>query len=205
MCQEIFRMMGTMNQDSVEFQLALQCAPLITGIKISNLLMVAAENEDLVMDLVQGSGITCFCVMRTTKKTAFLLYRKVKLEAYIFKPEVQQLLRKLGYEDFSLENVLHSFRKKYQAHMNQGKQFPHEMGLLLGYPVEDVVGFMDNNGKNYLYSGYWKVYADVPEKKHIFIRYDEARETLIRLLANDIGIRLIFEIYRDESIKEIAV
>ena len=167
--------------------------------------MVAAENEDLVMDLVQGSGITCFCVMRTTKKTAFLLYRKAKLEAYIFKPEVQQLLRKLGYEDFSLENVLHSFRKKYQAHMNQGKQFPHEMGLLLGYPVEDVVGFMENNGKNYLYSGYWKVYADVPAKKHIFTRYDEARETLIRLLANDIGIRLIFEIYRDESIKEIAV
>ncbi len=38
--------------------------------------------------------------------------------------------------------------------MNQGKQFPHEMGLLLGYPVEDVVGFMENNGKNYLYSGY---------------------------------------------------
>ena len=78
MCQEIFHMMRTMNQDSVEFQLALQCAPLITGIKISNLLMVAAENEDLVMDLVQGSGITCFCVMRTTKKTAFLLYRKAK-------------------------------------------------------------------------------------------------------------------------------
>lgn len=205
MCKEIFHMMRTMNQDSVEFQLALQCAPLITGIKISNLLMVAAENEDIVTDLVQGSGITCFCVMRTPKKTAFLLYRKSQLEAYIFKPEVQQLLRKLGYEDFSLENVLHSFRKKYQAHMNQGKQFPHEMGLLLGYPVEDVVGFMENNGKNYLYSGYWKVYTDVPEKKHIFIKYDEARETLIRLLANDIGIRLIFEIYRDESIKEIAV
>ena len=89
--------------------------------------------------------------------------------------------------------------------MNQGKQFPHEMGLLLGYPVEDVVGFMENNGKNYLYSGYWKVYADVPAKKHIFIRYDEARETLIRLLANDIGIRLIFEIYRDESIKELTL
>mgnify|MGYP000182116418 CR=1 FL=1 len=182
MCQEIFRMMGTMNQDSVEFQLALQCAPLITGIKISNLLMVAAENEDLVMDLVQGSGITCFCVMRTTKKTAFLLYRKAKLEAYIFKPEVQQLLRKLGYEDFSLENVLHSFRKKYQAHMNQGKQFPHEMGLLLGYPVEDVVGFMENNGKNYLYSGYWKVYADKEGKQRLFEKYEYARENLIQLL-----------------------
>ena len=189
MCQEIFRMMGTMNQDSVEFQLALQCAPLITGIKISNLLMVAAENEDLVMDLVQGSGITCFCVMRTTKKTAFLLYRKAKLEAYIFKPEVQQLLRKLGYEDFSLENVLHSFRKKYQAHMNQGKQFPHEMGLLLGYPVEDVVGFMENNGKNYLYSGYWKVYGNLEDTLKTFEAYDRARDYVICMTGNGNEIR----------------
>ena len=189
MCQEIFRMMGTMNQDSVEFQLALQCAPLITGIKISNLLMVAAENEDLVMDLVQGSGITCFCVMRTTKKTAFLLYRKAKLEAYIFKPEVQQLLRKLGYEDFSLENVLHSFRKKYQAHMNQGKQFPHEMGLLLGYPVEDVVGFMENNGKNYLYSGYWKVYGNLEDALKTFEAYDRARDYVISMTGNGNEIR----------------
>ena len=83
--------------------------------------------------------------------------------------------------------------------MNQGMQFPHEMGLLLGYPIEDVVGFMEHSGKEYLYSGYWKVYENVPAKKQIFTRYDEARETLIRLLANDIGIRLIYEIYKKDS------
>ena len=205
MCQEVFQIAMSMDLKSVEMQLALQCAPLITGARISNMLMIDSTDESAMRVILRASGISHFRLAAMNEKTAFLLYRKAKLEAYIFKPEVQQLLRKLGYEDFSLENVLHSFRKKYQAHMNQGKQFPHEMGLLLGYPVEDVVGFMDNNGKNYLYSGYWKVYADVTEKKHIFIRYDEARETLIRLLANDIGIRLIFEIYRDESIKEIAV
>ena len=106
MCQEIFRMMGTMNQDSVEFQLALQCAPLITGIKISNLLMVAAENEDLVMDLVQGSGITCFCVMRTTKKTAFLLYRKAKLEAYSESLDTRIFLWRTYYIVFA-KNIRH--------------------------------------------------------------------------------------------------
>ena len=205
MCQEVFQIAMSMDLKSVEMQLALQCAPLITGARISNMLMIDSADESAMRVILRASGISHFRLAARNEKTAFLLYRKAKLEAYIFKPEVQQLLRKLGYEDFSLENVLHSFRKKYQAHMNQGKQFPHEMGLLLGYPVEDVVGFMENNGKNYLYSGYWKVYADVPAKKHIFTRYDEARETLIRLLANDIGIRLIFEIYRDESIKEIAV
>ena len=48
---------------------------------------------------------------------------------------------------------------RYRAYMNGSKIFPHEMGLLLGYPVEDVTGFMVHGGKNSLYSGYWKVYA----------------------------------------------
>ena len=71
--------------------------------------------------------------------------------------------------------------------------------MLLGYPIEDVVGFMEHSGKEYLYSGYWKVYENVSAKKQIFVRYDEARETLIRLLANDIGIRLICEIYKKNT------
>lgn len=199
MCQEIYHMMRTMNQDGLEFQLALQCAPLITGIKISNLLMVCGKREDAVQELLEGSDISCFCVMSSPKKTAFLLYRKAELEQYLTDDKVRAVFSKLGYEDFSLDYVLSMFRKRYEAHMNQGKQFPHEMGLLLGYPIEDVVGFMEHSGKDYLYSGYWKVYENVPAKKQIFVRYDEARETLIRLLANDIGIRLICEIYKKDT------
>ena len=205
MCQEIFRMMGTMNQDSVEFQLALQCAPLITGIKISNLLMVAAENEDLVMDLVQGSGITCFCVMRTTKKTAFLLFRRSLLEAYLNNSEALDILKKAGYEDFSFGKILLRFKKHYEAYLNdEHKQFPHEMGLLLGYPIEDVRGFIEHNGCGCLYSGYWKVYRNVPLKKKMFEDFEKAKESVIQLLAEDIDMRLILEIYKEEP-QQIAV
>ncbi len=199
MCQEIYHMIRMMNQDGLEFQLALQCAPLITGIKISNLLMVCGKREDAVQNLLEGSDISCFCVMSSPKKTAFLLYRRAELEMYLGNQDVRQLFQKLGYKDFSLEYVLPRFRKRYEAHMNGEQQFPHEMGLLLGYPIEDVVGFMEHSGKEYLYSGYWKVYENVPAKKQIFLHYDEARETLIRLLANDIGIRLIYEIYKKDS------
>ena len=37
--------------------------------------------------------------------------------------------------------------------------FPHEIGLFLGYPFEDVMGFIENKGENYLCSGCWKVYS----------------------------------------------
>ena len=133
MCQEIYHMMRTMNQDGLEFQLALQCAPLITGIKISNLLMVCGKREDAVQELLEGSDISCFCVMSSPKKTAFLLYREEELRQYLGRTDVRHLLKKLGYKDSSLDNVLPKFRKRYEAHMNGEQQFPHEMGLLLGY------------------------------------------------------------------------
>ena len=106
MCQEIFRMMGTMNQDSVEFQLALQCAPLITGIKISNLLMVAAENEDLVMDLVQGSGIPVFVLCGQQRKPP---------SSYIVKPswKLTYLSRKYSSCSESLDTRIFLWRTYY--------------------------------------------------------------------------------------------
>lgn len=59
------------------------------------------------------------------------------------------------------------------------------MGILLGYPIEDVTGFIEHKGKNYLYSGYWKVYRDVAAKKRIFLQYENAKEELILLLASE--------------------
>ena len=58
-----------------------------------------------------------------------------------------------------------------------------------GYPVEDVEGFIENKGHNYLYAGYWKVYGHVEEKKALFNRYEEARKVLIQLLASGRSVR----------------
>lgn len=86
--------------------------------------------------------------------------------------EIRELLQESGYQDFTLGNILSTFQKRYQGYMCGEPGFPHEMGVLLGYPVEDVRGFMEQNGQNALYQGYWKVYAHVPEKKRLFARYD---------------------------------
>ena len=70
------------------------------------------------------------------------------------------------------------------------------MGLLLGYPIEDVRGFIEHNGCGCLYSGYWKVYRNVPLKKKMFEDFEKAKESVIQLLAEDIDMRLILEIYK---------
>ena len=52
------------------------------------------------------------------------------------------------------------------------EDFPHEIGLFLGYPLEDVEGFIENRGRNYTCCGCWKAYGD-PEKARI--RFDAYR------------------------------
>ena len=49
--------------------------------------------------------------------------------------------------------------------------FPHEIGLFLGYPLEDVRGFMENCGRNYRLCGCWKVYGDPEAALRCFARY----------------------------------
>jgi hypothetical protein len=199
MSQEVFELVQGMDLKSTETQIALQCAPLISGLKVSNLLIISAEDEALVRVILRRSGISFFRLLRTGEKVTFLLFRKNPLEAYLKQQEVETMLVEAGYAELSLGNILSTFQKRYAHYMSAGGRFPHEMGLLLGYPAEDVKGFVENEGKNFLYSGYWKVYADVEEKRRLFQKFENAKETVIQLLSYGVGIQDILDIYKDEN------
>ena len=93
---------------------------------------------------------------------------------------VTTILMGNGYEQFDLESILLEFGRRYRSYRTENKSFPHELGLLLGYPIDDVEGFIKNDGKNCLYTGYWKVYANVPAKRNLFRRFECAREELMK-------------------------
>ncbi len=103
-----------------------------------------------------------------------LLYREERLEKYLKMPQVQKLLREAGYESDRLEDILPVFCDRYETYAER-EPFPHELGLLLGYPPEDVEGFIRHQGKNSLCTGYWKVYADKEGKQRLFEKYEYAK------------------------------
>ena len=65
--------------------------------------------------------------------------------------------------------------------MNSSKTFPHEIGVFLGYPLEDVIGFIKNSGQNSICTGCWKVYYNECEALKLFKRYKKCREVYQRL------------------------
>ena len=80
MSREIFEIVQGMDLKNIETQLALQCAPLITGLKISNMLIVSNEGEKLVRAILKRTGISCYRLLKNEKKITLLLFRRNQLE-----------------------------------------------------------------------------------------------------------------------------
>ena len=87
--------------------------------------------------------------------------------------------------------ILQKVSEKYTAHKQERAEFPHELGLLLGYPAVDVRGFMEHDGKDFLYSGYWKVYGNVRETVSLFREFDRAKELVVQLVKKGYSIATI--------------
>ena len=195
MSQEIYEIVKGMDLENIETQLALQCAPLRTGLKVSNLLIIPKGNEEVVKRILNRTGISFYRLIQTRTKTTFLLFRRNELEEFLSDENVKNVFIRAGYKSLQIGKILRTFSLRYEAYMQGDKSFPHEMGLLLGYPVEDVVGFVENNGKNFLYSGYWKVYENQKAKVKLFDKFKVAEETLIHLLSNGLSMSDIIDIY----------
>lgn len=205
MSQEIFEIVQNMDLKNVETQLALQCAPLIAGLKVSNLLIISKENLHQVRQILRGTDISYSILLVNGHKITILLYNRRELEEYLEDERVLNLFAELGYRKFSLDEILPVFQKRYRKYMEDNRNFPHEMGLLLGYPIEDVEGFIQNDGRNFLYIGYWKVYENLSEKLNLFRQFEIAKETLIHLVSNGVSMTDIMEIYSEDKLRRAAV
>ena len=64
--------------------------------------------------------------------------------------------------------------------LRENDEFPHEIGLFLGYPIEDVVGFIRYAGKGCKLSGLWKVYGDAEAASRLFDRLSRVCHAVTR-------------------------
>jgi hypothetical protein len=185
--QETWEIVTNQNIDRLEMQMAMQCAPLIAGLKISNLLNIRREDFASMQEIVKRSQFSWYLLFETEEKMSLLLFQRDSLECYLEKRQVRDMLKQAGYEKLSLVCVLKEFSIRYKEYMETKNDFPHEMGLLLGYPTEDVEGFITHQGEDCLCVGYWKVYANKERKLKIFERFEKAKERLIQLLSSGIS------------------
>ena len=119
--------------------------------------------------LLREKGIRVVMLRRTDKKALIYLYRPERLKRDLGNQEAVRILAGKGYVCDSCAHCL--------------SQLPHEVGLFLGYPPEDVKGFMEDARRGVKCVGCWKVYGNEEEAVKTFSRYKKCTDIYRRELS----------------------
>lgn len=167
----------------LEHYLLLHCTATLASIKTGSLFRYLGPADEAFWAQVdhwdaslQGKGIH-LRVLRTGPESALVyVYRPAQLEADLQDPAAAAFLHGLGYESLTPDGALAQLAQRLAG----CDGFPHEIGLFLGYPLEDVTGFIENGGRNCKQVGCWKVYGDLQQAEKTFARYRRCKEVYTR-------------------------
>ena len=156
-----------------------QAAPTLAGIKTGSLFPCPCEDKAALLAEVrafnrryQARGL-CLLPLRFTKGKALLyLYRPAALQRDLDSDAAAKLLAGAGYPCGSCGGCVAALVRR----MRSSAEFPHEVGLFLSYPPEDVKGFIDHRANNFKCAGLWKVYGDEEKARSLFEKYRKCTE-----------------------------
>lgn len=154
------------------------CSPTLAGIKVSNLVNVRfACEKKLRLEITKKNRMLnrkglYVEILNIKRDTALVyVYRKSALKTLLQDSDNRMFLHKYGYSEFDINSALEVLKE----HVKQN-DFPHEIGVFLGYPLSDVIAFIENKGKNEEYVGCWKAYSNVSYAQKTHIKYKRCTE-----------------------------
>ncbi len=168
-----------MNGSLLEAGLIDNCAPTLAGMKVACLFNYFFETRQSVLqelksvnEMLNERGVFVEALLWRETSVLIYTYRPALLEEKLKQHEIMELLVRYGYVDSDVSNCINHLKERLYNY----KCFPHEIGIFLGYPLEDVKGFIENNGKNCKSCGVWKVYHNEVEKQKLFDKFKKCTQ-----------------------------
>jgi len=174
----------------LEATMIQRAAPTIAGIKVGSLYPYSPmDGEDVFGQLescnkrLSSKGLRTvvlgYCPVHTSRVLLYT-YRPKLLRALLDRASVRDFLSEYGYEAAS---SVGDYLEHLSSRLCPELPFPHEIGVFLGYPLADVIGFIKNKGQNSLCYDFWKVYDSREEAERQFRRYHICEKVYSKCLA----------------------
>jgi hypothetical protein len=166
--------------------LTIELAPTIRGNKPSTILsMVNTPCQALFTQwkrygsqLLEQTKMRFLILRQTAKRETVLFYRPEILEDCLQQEEHRFFLESLGYPvNEGLKACLELLERRFQY------ACPHELGLLLGIPLKDVLGFMGMSNLPLTCRKEWCVYGNPSESLQTMTRFTQDRSEVLDYLA----------------------
>ena len=185
-----------MNKDisrTFEAVLVRQCAPTLAGMKPGSIfcfnhspLEVSRQKVCQWNKQLEPFGLTVQILLERPGSGSVIVfvYRHDRLEQMLSDDAYQSFLAQAGYERTNLDDLLEQLAQRLRTQ----PEFPHEIGVFLGYPLRDVIGFIENHGRNFTCCGFWKSYGDPAEMQVCFACYRRCIQTYVAMFEQGIPI-----------------
>ena len=154
--------------------LVRHCSPTLAGINPGNMFPCTYGSNKELQDYIRRlnrvltpKGIRVVVFRCKEGHALIYVFRPKAIREILADPRAAALLRDLGYGELRMEPCLCQLLGRFQEY----GEFPHEVGLFLGYPPEDVRGFIENSAHNQKCVGCWKVYGDEAAAQKTFAKY----------------------------------
>ena len=125
------------------------CSPTLAGLKTANLFSCVyfqiQEVEQYAQDFNRRfscKGVKMLPLEFGKSRALIYVFRPTQLEKDLSDSQAKAILVSMGYKSLDCQSCLNRLKSR----MKQCPKFPHEIGLFLGYPPEDVRGFILHKG-----------------------------------------------------------
>lgn len=167
--------------------IAYSAAPTIAKEKVSSLVVFNNNNnnkrnlyklwEKYKKEIEIEFPFKFYELKNNDKVAVVLFYNEERLNKILLEEKNLNFLKRFGYKNnMNIKECLKLLSDRYE------NACPHEIGIFLGYPIDDVIEFIDCPNKQCLMLGYWKVYHNMEKAKDIFKKYDMAKDKMMNLL-----------------------
>ena len=127
----------------------------------------------------QCKGLRVVPLRYRGKKALLYVYRPAKLAEDLCHETAKNILERHGYVPTLPGKCVSCLRRKLQTDAD----FPHEIGLFLGYPPSDVRAFMQHQCEGCKAVGCWKAYGNEEEAQRTFDLYKACTKCYCRQYA----------------------
>ena len=154
-------------------------SPTLAGMKTGSLFTCPFAGEQAMQDCVRcwnhtlaAKGLRVLPLRWQGQRALIYLYRPARLAKDLQCPEARALLAPRGY---CCDDPTRCVGRLMQR-LREAEEFPHEIGLFLSYPPEDVRGFIQSPACGFKCVGCWKVYGDAAAARRTFGQYRRCTE-----------------------------
>lgn len=148
--------------------------PVILGSKSAEIVNIPGGAEDKkkklneIKEFFDGCRKIKYEIINVNDNSKRVLFINEKsMNRCLEDKKCRNFLKFLGYpKEYNFEEYMKELVLRLES-----EEFPHEIGIFLGYPLKDVLGFMGYGNKEFVEVCSWRIYGDKEISQKVYNRF----------------------------------